>query len=709
MNNWMDFNDAQEPTILDDLAAEDVKKRILDRLTDFLGYLYPNGKMKGQKFVLGNVAGDKGKSLEVELIGERAGLWHDFQSSEGGDLVTLVARSQGLDDKRDYQTIVRFMADWLGMPSIPVGSATAQSAIDELGAHTGKWDYHDSNGNLVACVYRYDTPEGKQFRPWDVKARKHQAPNPRPLYNQPRIKTSEEVVLVEGEKAAQALIEQNICATTAMNGANAPVEKTDWSPLQNKKVLIWPDNDEAGILYARNAAQAIADVGATSVFILKPPEGKPEKWDAADAVAEQTDVRHWLVTVERKTVKESVPVYSFGDLWDDNSPTPADLLSPRVLTPGGMLVIGGAPKVGKSDFLLNLLAHMAAGLPFLDMRPSRPLKIFYLQAEVQYHYLKERVQQLPLKDYQITRVRENLMMTARLKMVLNDQGIRLAAKSIQNAFADTPDVIVIDPIRNVFDSGPEASSENDNNAMMFFLKQRVEMLRDMVSPEAGVILVHHTRKMSKKQLEEDPFQALSGAGSLRGYYTSGMLLFKPEELEPERMLYYELRNGSSPDAKRIIKRDGQWCEAPANGLRIAGDEMGKKHDAERIRKREVIVQILHDEAMKGNVYTVNQFAEKFENQLGLGGKTTIYDRIQVLATKGYIKFFRDYDEYNLPAPRRSKFGYLCVEDMAYGVDGKSLCSIKPTDFKCPNTGALLPVENSDVWVYQEQDYRAGVG
>ncbi len=704
MNNWMDFNDAQEPTILDDLAAEDVKKRILDRLTDFLGYLYPNGKMKGQKFVLGNVAGDKGKSLEVELIGERAGLWHDFESSEGGDLVTLVARSQGLDDKRDYQTIVRFMADWLGMPSIPVGSATAQPAIDELGAHTGKWDYHDSNGNLLACVYRYDTPEGKQFRPWDVKARKHQAPNPRPLYNQPRIKTAEEVVLVEGEKAAQALIEQNICATTAMNGANAPVEKTDWSPLQNKKVLIWPDNDEAGILYARNAAQAIADAGATSVFILKPPEGKPEKWDAADAVAEQTDVRHWLVTVERKTVKESVPVYSFGDLWDDNSPTPADLLSPRVLTPGGMLVIGGAPKVGKSDFLLNLLAHMAAGLPFLDMRPSRPLKIFYLQAEVQYHYLKERVQQLPLKDYQITQVRENLMLTARLKMVLNDQGLKLAARSIRTAFGDAPDVIVIDPIRNVFDSGPEASSENDNNAMMYFLHQRVDQLRDMVSPEAGLILVHHTRKMSKKQLEEDPFQALSGAGSLRGYYTSGMLLFKPEEMEPERMLYYELRNGSSPDAKRIIKREGQWCEAPANGVRIAGEEMGKKHDAERIRKREVIVQILHDEALQGNVYTANQFSERFENQRGLGAKATIYERIHVLATKGYIKFFRNHQEYNLPSARRSKWGYLCVEDMSYGKDGKELCNVSPTHFKCSKTGAVLPVENPEVWVYHDQDF-----
>jgi hypothetical protein len=33
---------------------------------------------------------------------------------------------------------------------------------------------------------------------------------------------------------------------------------------------------------------------------------------------------------------------------------PDDLIGPRLLTPSGMLVLGGAPKVGKSDFLINL-------------------------------------------------------------------------------------------------------------------------------------------------------------------------------------------------------------------------------------------------------------------------------------------------------------------------------------------------------------------
>jgi predicted ATP-dependent serine protease len=35
-----------------------------------------------------------------------------------------------------------------------------------------------------------------------------------------------------------------------------------------------------------------------------------------------------------------------------------------------MIVFGGAPKVGKSDFLLSWLTHMAAGEPFLELTPS---------------------------------------------------------------------------------------------------------------------------------------------------------------------------------------------------------------------------------------------------------------------------------------------------------------------------------------------------
>jgi len=93
-------------------------------------------------------------------------------------------------------------------------------------------------------------------------------PDPRPLYNQPGMVGAETVVLVEGEKCAQALIDTDVAATTAMHGAKAPVDKTDWTPLNSKCVLIWPDLDKAGWDYAMAAADAVLMAGARSCEVL---------------------------------------------------------------------------------------------------------------------------------------------------------------------------------------------------------------------------------------------------------------------------------------------------------------------------------------------------------------------------------------------------------------------------------------------------------
>jgi len=539
------------------------------------------------------------------------------------------------------------------------------------------------------------------------------APDPRPLYNLPAVANARDVVLVEGEKAACALIGTGITATTAMNGARAPIDKTDWTPLAGKRVLIWPDRDAPGWDYAENAARACVTAGAASVAILVPSTDKPDKWDAADAVAEGFDCAAFIREGERRVVKaaaRALPTFTLGAMLDDDSPLPPDLIAPRVLTPGGLLVFGGAPKVGKSDFLLAWLTHMAAGATFLAMKPPRALRVFYLQAEVQYHYLRERVKEIRLPPSRIGAARVNFVATPQLRLILDDAGLAQVIPAIKQAFGDElPDIIAIDPIRNVFDGG-DAGGENDNAAMLFFLSQRVERLRDAVNPDAGIVLAHHTKKLGKKQFEEDPFQALAGAGSLRGYYTTGMLLFRPDETRTTRQLFFELRNGAAIPSMHVDKIRGEWREVDANE-RLVMKDYGERLDAERRRKRDAILQILFDEAAQGRCYTANQFAESFEGKAGLGGERTIRERLSALSTQGYIKYFRNAQDYGLP-PARTKFGYLCVEamvlrsivgepDPATGEVSLRELPVLPTHFKCPQSGAALPVENPEVWVYQD--------
>ncbi len=293
----LDFNDDVQEAPIDPVAQRDaVRADLLARLESVLFALFPAGKKRRSKFLIGDVLGSPGDSLEVVLEGEKVGLWTDRATGEGGDIFALIAAHLDVDVLHDFPKVLQHAGELAGRaPAAPVRKARKGAAVDELGPATAKWDYLDATGQLIAVVYRYDPPgRRKEFRPWDAKRRKMAPPEPRPLFNQPGVALAETVVLTEGEKCAQALIDAGVVATTAMHGANAPVDKTDWAPLAGKAVLIWPDRDKPGWEYAAQAAQAILAAGARSCHILYPPEEVAEGWDAADAIAEGFDVGTFL-------------------------------------------------------------------------------------------------------------------------------------------------------------------------------------------------------------------------------------------------------------------------------------------------------------------------------------------------------------------------------------------------------------------------------
>jgi len=742
--NWLDFNDALPQSVFtgepDLLSVEVLKQRLYNQLPSVLVHLFPLGRTINPHFVIGNVQGDAGESLKVELMGPKIGMWHDFATGEGGDILSLWGAVKGWDHRRQFLQIIRSIHEWLGTPlsaetdsaantiqlspsqsppSSPPSPSSPSSFPEprvDLGLPAGRWDYKDENGNLLVCVYRYDTPKGKQFRPWDVKAKVHRAPHPRPLYNQQGMVNAETVIVVEGEKCAQTLIELGLCATTAMNGAKAPLDKTDWSPLQGKHVILWPDHDKVGEDYVDALSKKLPTIPTLNLASLSRvmiPKDKPESWDAADAFEEGVDIEAFLkehrVCIEplsSNQKKNKLSASKLSQMLADTSVPPDDLIGPRILTPGGLLVLGGAPKVGKTDIMLSWLMHMAAGLPFLGMIPSKPLKIFYLQTEIMYPYLKERVETLGFDPNFLPLVGENLVMTPQSHFVLNEEGVDCVYETVSQFFDPKGlDILVIDPLRNVYDAG-KSGSENDNTAMLAFLRDRVERLRSLMNPHMGIILTHHTKKVTKTMLEEDPFQALSGAASLRSFYTTGMLLFRADEKQSVRQLMFELRNGKSIEVKFVDKINNQWGEIDMNSERLVRKEYGEKLDAERLRRHDVILQVIFEEAKKGKLYTPTQFCQAFENYGGLGAKQTIQSRLNVLATKGYIKFNKNTRHKKI---ERSKYGMMCVEGMEMPIGEEMdletgemipiLQPLLPTHFKESQSGAILPVENPEVWVY----------
>lgn len=183
----------------------------------------------------------------------------------------------------------------------------ANLAHPKAGIAASRYLYHNQDGDPVLIANRFNMPDGtKFFMPFDVTLGEWKAPENRPLYNLDKITSAnpaEPVVLVEGEKCADALIALGYLATATYGGCNA-LHKADLSPLRNRTVTLWPDFDEPGQSYVEKAYvtlrreyDASAKVIPISESLLRKVslrseverDGNPptycKGWDAADAVS----------------------------------------------------------------------------------------------------------------------------------------------------------------------------------------------------------------------------------------------------------------------------------------------------------------------------------------------------------------------------------------------------------------------------------------
>lgn len=205
--------------------------------------------------------------------------------------------------------------------------------------------------------------------------------------------------------------------------------------------------------------------------------------------------KQWL-NAKENTTEHKITSFSVKHYLNDKSPMPKDIIGPRILTPGDLLVISGIPKVGKSNFLLSLLAHLAAGVPFLKMTPTRPLRILYLQDEMEYDGIRRRVQELKINQELMSLVKENLVITSEIKITLNDEGIEWIKDTIMKEFGKkTVDLIAIDSLTT-------------HLMPLSLLQNGIKKLRSATNPAVGIIMTHHTKKVSTATLEK----SISGSG-----------------------------------------------------------------------------------------------------------------------------------------------------------------------------------------------------
>ena len=327
---------------------EKIGEAALSRARELLPEWLPGGRIVGREYVCGNLRGDPGESLKINI---QTGVGADFATGETfGDLIAVYAAHEGIgqgeaakrlaarcglngsngsshpsDSKRIDSTLrpgerpspqIPHPQEHLDLTAPPPDAAPPDFKC-HFGQATEFWTYRDADGAPLFHVARYE-PKGqrKQFVPWSWSQTKpgwvlKSWPAPRPLYGLDRLTKypSRPVLIVEGERAAEAaqrIVGQKYVVVTWSGGA-ASAARTQWKPVAGRKCLLWPDADSTHT-YPKSHARAdqtcdyLDQPGPKAMYTLADhlaglcPEIKildvkdmPDGFDAADAEGEGWD------------------------------------------------------------------------------------------------------------------------------------------------------------------------------------------------------------------------------------------------------------------------------------------------------------------------------------------------------------------------------------------------------------------------------------
>ncbi|WP_395174411.1 ATP-binding protein [Roseibium alexandrii] len=201
--------------------------------------------------------------------------------------------------------------EWAAIFPVPESAPKPPAQHPKRGKPSAVWKYLNADGKLCALVVRFDGRDGEKVvlpLTWQQNAKGREGwrwaaiPNARPLYHVDQLAQRPDlpVLVCEGEKAAdagQVLLSDFIVVTSS--GGSKAADKTDWSPLNGRRVLIWPDADEAGDAYAADVARLALEAGADIIAIIEPPDEVERGWDAADALAEGWDQTRAMDLISR--------------------------------------------------------------------------------------------------------------------------------------------------------------------------------------------------------------------------------------------------------------------------------------------------------------------------------------------------------------------------------------------------------------------------
>jgi putative DNA primase/helicase len=146
----------------------------------------------------------------------------------------------------------------------------AQKGSREAGPErlVASWPIKDASGRVVAIHERLERPSGRKRFRWThpdgrVSRKGEISSTEQPLYGSERVATWPDdrgIVLVEGEKATDALLELGIRALGTVTGSAVVPAPEALEVLTGRRVVLWPDDDRSGREHMRRVAERLQGI-----------------------------------------------------------------------------------------------------------------------------------------------------------------------------------------------------------------------------------------------------------------------------------------------------------------------------------------------------------------------------------------------------------------------------------------------------------------
>ena len=558
-----------------------------------------------------------------------------------------------------------------------------------------EWEYQDEDRTTVFVKQRMKIGEsGKTYRLYkvDPDGRRHPTLGDARIvpYKLPELldaKTAGRIIyVVEGEKAADALISIGVTATTAHTGAGSwPEAITEYFAGAN--VVIVPDNDLPGWRYAQKAVEAIWGIAKNvkvvdlqlqnekdDAYEFVHQYGKqredlvamvkaapklmhiedvtvPERLNAlkldapsstknseiytsdVDHVKKQAEIEHEFAgepTTKQSQAKEAKPPKTVNiEAWDDIQDEPVEWLIHGILPRKAFTALYGPPGSFKSFIALDMAEAIATGRPWMGNEIEQQGAVLYICGEG-FGGMGARIKACQIhhstpKGAPIYVIRHQLNLRSSAE---DFNALMMAVVQLVETTGIEFQLLIIDTLARAFGGG----NENDSDAMGSFITSMGKIQEFLA---CALMVLHHSGK--------DLAKGLRGHSSLLGAVDTQLEILRFED-----------------QAKGIIsltkQKDGQ------DGIRI-GFEMVEVEISGSSLGFDPVVSL----AVQASDEAVNQESKGNKGSAGKGK----YQKVEMLClntvvkSKGVIKFINGKQRMaaNLDDWRQELWSQMgCTED-----------------------------------------------